>query len=111
AYRTVTYYFDDTVAKVVEAPAPSIPLAPSIPEIASREVGETQISEISYVEGADSSAEISEIPPPLTLAKAPEPAPPPPPTTTQAMQLYETGRNCFDAGDVKGAIDSYLLSI
>lgn len=103
-YRTVTYYFDDTVAKVVEAPA-SVS-APVIPEAGLREVNETQISEIKYAETADLSPEVSENPPTLTLAKAP--APPP---ANEAMQLYETGRNRFDAGDAKGAVDSYLLSI
>ena len=103
-YRTVTYYFDDTVAKVVEAPA-SVS-APVIPEAGLREVNETQISEIKYAETADLSPEFSENPPTLTLAKAP--APPP---ANEAMQLYETGRNRFDAGDAKGAVDSYLLSI
>src|SRR5690348_13177621 len=43
-YRTVTYYFDDTVAKAVEAPAPvPVPapapvLAPSIPEVLLGEI-------------------------------------------------------------------------
>jgi tetratricopeptide (TPR) repeat protein len=114
-HRTVTYYFDDTVAKVVETPAPVS--APGVPEAVSRDADETRISEIKYRESANSAPEIRENPPPLNLAKAPPPplnvakAPPPPPTTNQAYQLYQTGRARFDAGDVKGAIDSYLLSI
>lgn len=106
-YRTVTYYFDDTVAKAVEAPA-SVS-APVIPEAGLREVNETQISEIKYAETADLSPEISENPPTLTLAKPPLTLAKPP--VNEAMQLYETGRNRFDAGDAKGAVDSYLLSI
>ena len=110
-YRTVTYYFDDTVAKAVEAPAPApvpvpVPapapvLAPSVPEVLLGEIDQPQISEINYGEMVR-SLEISENPPALTLAKPP---------VNEAMQLYETGRNRFDAGDAKGAVDSYLLSI
>src|SRR5262245_22783860 len=33
--RTITYYFDDTVAKIVEEPAAKIPNAPAVPEPAS----------------------------------------------------------------------------
>src|SRR5690242_14378693 len=43
-HRTVTYYFDDSVAKAVEAPS----TAPLIPEPASREVEETGILKIDY---------------------------------------------------------------
>ena len=113
-YRTVTYYFDHTVAKAVEAPAPAA--AAAIPEAVLREVEETGILGIKYEKRAESSPEIRENPPSLSLAKAPglakapEPAPATPPVN-QAYQLYQTGRSRFDAGDVKGAIDSYLLSI
>ena len=110
-YRTVTYYFDDTVAKAVEAPAPApvpvpVPapapvLAPSVPEVLLGEIDQPQISEINYGEMVR-SLEISENPPALTLAKPP---------VNEAYELYLTGRNRFDAGDAKGAVDSYLLSI
>lgn len=117
-HRTVTYYFDDSVAKVVESPA----TAPLIPEPVSREVEGTGILSINYREAPGSSAgpspEISENPPPLVLAKKEAPAPavtpaaaPAPASTNPAMELYATGRNRFEAGDVKGAIDAYLESI
>jgi hypothetical protein len=117
-HRTVTYYFDDSVAKAVEEPPPA-KTADSVGESVSREVKGTGNLEINYGENAGSSPEIGGNPPPLNLAKAPAPAPseapapaaPAAPTMSQAMQLYQTGRNRFDAGDVKGAIDSYLLSI
>src|SRR6185503_10331063 len=35
-YRTVTYYFDDTVAKIVDEPKPAI--APAVPEAEGKEV-------------------------------------------------------------------------
>jgi tetratricopeptide (TPR) repeat protein len=104
-YRTVTYYFDDTVAKVVEAPAAApvpIKTAETVPEPSLRHTEGIGILEIQFKEAF--APEISEIPPVLNLAKAPPPV-------NMAMQLYETGRSRFDAGDVKGAIDSYLLSI
>ena len=141
-HRTVTYYFDDSVAKVVDEPRPqpveAKPVQPppvqpkpvevvktveSVPEFTRREVSGTRILEIDY-EPADPSPEIAENPPPLSLAKAPAPTPASPSTPTpasapapasaplnQAMQLYETGRSRFAAGDVKGAVDSYLLAI
>ncbi|HEX7334622.1 MAG TPA: tetratricopeptide repeat protein [Pyrinomonadaceae bacterium] len=40
-YRTVTYYFDDTVAKIVEEPKPVV--APAVPETASSELQEQEI--------------------------------------------------------------------
>ncbi|HEY2962803.1 MAG TPA: tetratricopeptide repeat protein [Pyrinomonadaceae bacterium] len=148
-HRTVTYYFDDSVAKAVEAPVKTAVEAPakttieapvktaveapakteepaktaeSIPEPLSREVQETRILGVSYDENSGSSVEIGGNPPPLSLTRAPAPAraeaatataptAPAAPAPSQAYQLYQSGRNRFDAGDVKGAIDSYLLSI
>lgn len=122
-YRTVTYYYDDSVAKVVEAPKavevpakPVVVTAESVPEVGLREVEGEGILSISFGEAQESSTELSENPPPLALAK-PEPpkteAPQPAPAATSnpAMDLYQTGRNRFDAGDVKGAIDAYLQAV
>jgi TolA-binding protein len=114
-YRTVTYYFDDNVAKAIEAPAATRPkkvvtTAQSVPEVVSREVDGTGILRIDYKENQVSSPEIGKNPPPLSLAKAPVAAPAPPPANT-AMDLYETGRTRFESGDVKGAVESFLQSI
>lgn len=114
-HRTVTYYFDESVAKAVEeAPA----TAPLIPEPVSREAEGPEILKIDYAGSAPAPPEISENPPPLVLAKKEAPAPavvpaaaPAPASTNPAMDLYTTGRNRFEAGDVKGAIDAYLESI
>src|SRR5690349_21357518 len=111
-YRTVTYYFDDTVAKAIEEPPkPTILTAESVPEPVLRKVEEPGISEKRYEQAAPASPEMSENPPPLALAKPEPPKPAPAATTNPAMDLYQTGRARFEAGDVKGAIDSYLLSI
>lgn len=131
-YRTVTYYFDDSVAKAVEEPKVlEQPVkAVSVPEFVSREVEKIGILGIEYREIPASSPDIGSIPPPLVLAKVETPAPkveaptpkvvtPAPkaevpalaPALSPAMDLYATGRSRFEAGDVKGAIDAYLQSI
>jgi tetratricopeptide (TPR) repeat protein len=112
-YRTVTYYFDDNVAKAVEEPASLPPPPPnkeperraeSVPEVVSREVDGEQILRIDYEETAKSTPKIRENPPALALKVAPPP-------TNSAMDLYEAGRTRFESGDVKGAVDSFLQSI
>lgn len=123
-YRTLTYYFDDNIAKAVDA-APTIPTtatisvttAEAVPEPVSREVEGAGIPSISFNDAPGSTPEIRENPPPmrenpspLVLTRA-APPPPAPASTNQANDLYLTGRNRFDAGDVKGAVESYLQSI
>ena len=123
-YRTVTYYFDDNVAKAVELKSPPVAepvvkTAESVPEAVSREVEGTGILKINFAEAAKSSPEIDRIPPPLVLKRAaveapasnPVPVSAPISITTAANELYLTGRNRFDTGDVKGAVDAYLESI
>jgi cytochrome c-type biogenesis protein CcmH/NrfG len=112
-YRTVTYYFDDSVARVVdEAPAKTtVSTAESVPEPVSREVGDAGILKIDYDEIPVSPPTISENPPPVVLTRAEAPAPAPVASTNNAMELYQTGRNRFEAGDVKGAIEAYLQSV
>jgi tetratricopeptide (TPR) repeat protein len=120
-YRTVTYYYDDNVAKGVEEPATPPPAkevvktAEPVPEVVPREVKGEGISRIDYADVATSAPatpEIRENPPPLNLAKAPVSVPAPaPPSANPAMELYETGRTRFESGDVKGAIDNFLQSI
>ena len=117
-YRTVTYYFDDTVAKAVE-----VKTAETVPEVVSREVEGVGILKINFEEVQVSSPEISENPPPLELktapvsvtaeAPAPKPVPvsAPIPITSEANELYLLGRANFEAGDVKAAVDAYLRSI
>ena len=130
-YRTVTYYFDDSVAKAVGAgvaramkqPEPKVvPNSVSVPEAVLREASGTGILRIEFGDISPSPLDIGSSPPPLVLrkAEAPDsvaaaPAPAPVPAVTSpknpAMDLYTTGRSRFDAGDIKGAIDLYLQSI
>jgi hypothetical protein len=60
-YRTVTYYFDDTVAKIVEEPKPVI--APAIPEPASLEVQVQKVLHPAFV--STRSEELTAEPPPV----------------------------------------------
>src|SRR6185503_12726396 len=124
-YRTLTYYFDDSVAKALEEPekptkveqpekpaeqpAPQ-PLAEPIREIRVSPVpepGKTQIeqTEVLNVELSPGSGSVKSIGEP--------PAVPNPIITEQkrANDFYLTGRGQFEAGDVRGAVESYLQSI
>jgi hypothetical protein len=62
-YRTVTYYFDDTVAKIVEEPKPV--MAPAIPDPATEEIHEQQVLDPGMAAVATSSVEVEGDPPPL----------------------------------------------
>jgi tetratricopeptide (TPR) repeat protein len=124
-YRTVTYYFDDTVAKAVEEPVPAPVLAPFAPETATQ-IQEINVLEIVFNEVSSSIGKVGE-PPAALIEKVigPESAftarkekdvPPPTPVAAGSDQnlannFYLTGRNQFDAGDARGAIESYLQSI
>src|SRR5690349_10874978 len=68
-HRTVTYYFDDSVAKAVEEPPAKaiISTAESVPEVGLREVEEMGILKIDYAETGPAAPEINENPPPLAL--------------------------------------------
>ena len=137
-YRTVTYYFDDTVAKALEEPGklepksepiPEPVLAPSIPQTATQ-FQELDVLEIAFIKAPGSAAEVGA--PPAALVekvigpesafaarKAKTVAPSIAPITPVAAgsdqnlanNFYLTGRNQFDAGDVRGAVESYLQSI
>lgn len=125
-YRTVTYYFNDSVANAIEEPRIATaeePKSITVPEPVLREVEGTGILSVSFSEAPRSSIGIGSNPPPLVLAKAKAltpapastsaaaPAPAPVPALSPAMDLYNTGRSRFEAGDVKGAIDAFVQSI
>lgn len=99
--RTVTYYFDDSVAKVVETPIPEPIRAVSVPEPEPIEI-EVEILNIVLSEVASSMGSVGE-----------PPAVPKPIITNEkrAYDLYINGRYQFEAGDTRGAIDSYLESL
>jgi hypothetical protein len=73
-YRTLTYYFDDNVAKIVEEPKPAAvavtTTAPSVPE----PVGDVRAQEVLdfslYSDSATSLGLAGEPPPPVTFVKS-----------------------------------------
>jgi len=79
--RTITYYFDDTVAKIVEEPKveepkpeePKPTLAPGVPEPSSSEIQEQGVLELSAGSVFIPSEDLAAKPPPL-LKSVPKPA-------------------------------------
>ncbi len=61
-YRTVTYYFDDTVAKIVEEP--KVNNAPAVPEPTSSEVREPEVLDLRAASVLIPSVEFAAEPPP-----------------------------------------------
>ena len=139
-YRTLTYYFDDSIAKIVDEPRinePKPSTAPAVPEPGV----ELQSQEVLEVDGRPSSptssVELSAEPPPLLKPSTPEGvesayaarkrtesvtfvesvAKPVTDNTDftnhgkTANDLYLAGRNRFETGDTPGAIESYLESV
>ncbi len=60
--RTITYYFDDTVAKIVEEP--KVANAPAIPEAASTEVRDQEVLDVN-VPSVLIASQVTADPPPL----------------------------------------------
>ena len=136
-YRTLTYYFDDSVAKALALPTarsiagpvretiPEPIRVPNVPEptarIQSLEVLNVEMSSTSG--SASAVGEAPSVPRPIiteaprsVITEAPKPviAEAPRPVITEqqrANDLYLAGRNQFDAGDVRGAVEFYLQSI
>ena len=108
-YRTLTYYFtesvakaaeNETVAKPAEEPvAEPIRVSP-VPEPATTEVPvETLNVAMSAPGSVDTSGEPPAVPNPIISDQK------------RANDFYLTGRSKFDAGDVRGAVESYLQSV
>jgi TolA-binding protein len=138
-YRSLTYYFDDTVAKLASAPPPE-KAAASLPPNSqtSLEVAKSTSANVSqYIPEAMGGSH------PTTLVSVGEPPAPEskksateeasnglaskgiesnagasnvvsstaPTTDKHALELYKTGRDLFDSGDAKGAILAYHQSL
>lgn len=77
-YRTVTYYFDDTVAKMVDEPKTpveqpvALAVARAVPEPASFEVREQQVLDPGVSSVSSASRELAGEPPPLLKQPQPE---------------------------------------
>lgn len=68
-YRTLTYYFDDTVAKIVDEP--KVVNSPVIPEPANVEIKDQDVLELSVSSAFISSADLSTEPPALLKSAPP----------------------------------------
>jgi tetratricopeptide (TPR) repeat protein len=135
-YRTVTYYFDDTVAKMVEEPAEFVPgpkaivaIATAVPEAALTEPAAQGVFQVSLPsfepELPAALGEPPGLPKLFSLRKEPEsfvPAAAAPKTEIAtnlaldadqqvAHNFYTAGRNRFDTGDAPGAVELYLQAI
>jgi tetratricopeptide (TPR) repeat protein len=110
-YRTLTYYFDDNVAKAVEEPkVTKVIYAPAVPEPAISD-NRTPVVEPTGVSSVTAnSVQLAGAPPVLGSVKSVANAPAEN-TDQKAYDLYLTGRNRFDSGDAPGAVDSYLQSL
>src|SRR5215510_13253260 len=70
-YRTVTYYFDDMVAKIVDEPKPKIVeepkpvMAPAVPEPDGAEIGAQEVLDPGPAPVATNAVEVEGEPPPL----------------------------------------------
>jgi tetratricopeptide (TPR) repeat protein len=109
-YRTLTYYFDDNVAKAIEEP--KVVNAPAVPQpaVSDNPIPVVEPTGVSSVK-AD-SVELAGDPPGVksVLVKSVSSAAKPVPSNT-AYDLYLTGRTRFDTGDAPGAVDFYLQSL
>ena len=116
-YRTVTYYFDDTVAKIVEEPKvveESKPqLAPAIPEPTTQAVYQQVMNPVALSAPALSVQIDSDPPPAFVPVKSVESAPKPATDNTEpsANGLFLAGRDFLAQHKDREAIKAFKESI
>jgi tetratricopeptide (TPR) repeat protein len=139
-YRTLTYYFDDSVAKIIDAPTQAAAkLNTDLPTSSSASLMDTVKSNgdpaISSRPGLVSLAVVEDPPALVKKSKPLEPQPAttpavstenrpvtskvaevtteskPPGKSPSAFEFYRVGRERFDAGDLKAAVSAYLESV
>jgi hypothetical protein len=88
-YRTVTYYFDDSVAKIVEEPKPTI--APAVPEPEGAEMRDQAVLDPGPSAIGTSSIQVDGEPPPLlkSVVKSVEPVVKPATDNTDQKTAYD----------------------
>ena len=109
-YRTLTYYFDDTIAKAVEGP--KTPTSPGIPQPVSFEVRDQQVLNLRAPSSPVGSAEIGSEPPPVpnpikSVTSEPKPAT----DNTDANGLFLTGRDYLAQHKDREAIKAFKESL
>lgn len=116
-YRTVTYYFDDTVAKIVEEPKvveePKPQLAPAIPEPTTQAVYQQVMNPVALSAPALSVQVDSDPPPAFVPVKSVESAPKPATDNTEpsANGLFLAGRDFLAQHKDREAIKAFKESI
>ncbi len=107
-YRTLTYYFDDNIAKAIDKP-----VVERAPEPVAEPIRVSPVPEPAAREIQAKTLEVELKVPSSPVDTAEPPAVPNPKITEQkkANDFYLTGRSQFDAGDVRGSVESYLQSI
>ena len=113
-HRTVTYYYDDTVAKLAEEPKPKpVQTAPGVPE-ASTQISYQAVLEPVALSAPASSVQIESEPPPEFIPiKSVESAPKPATDNTDASAkgLFLAGRDFLNQHKDREAIKSFKESI
>jgi tetratricopeptide (TPR) repeat protein len=108
-YRTVTYYFDDTVAKIVEEP--KTPNAPEVPSPAER-VTDQQVLDPGVLSTPASSVKIESEPPPAFVpVKSVSSAGNVNTDNTDANGLFLAGRDFLSQHKDREAIKAFKESI
>jgi len=115
SYRTVTYYFDDTVATIVEEPKPRpVQRAPVVPEPSSSELQEQQVLNPGLPSRPALSVEIGSDPPPSFIPiKSMESAVKPATDNTDANAngLFLAGRDFLSQHKDREALKAFKDSI
>lgn len=113
-HRTVTYYYDDTVAKLAEEPKPEpVQTAPAVPE-ASTQISYQAVLEPVALSAPASSVKIESEPPPAFVPiKSVESAPKPATNDTDASAngLFLAGREFLNQHKDREAIKAFKDAI
>ena len=112
-YRTVTYYYDDTVAKIAEEPKPQpVQTAPAVPEAAAALRTDQPVLDPVALSAPTSSVQIESEPPPAFVPiKSVESAPKPATDNTDANGLFLAGRDFLNQHKDREAIKAFKDSI
>ena len=118
-YRTLTYYFDDTIAKAVEEP--KLVTAPAIPEAANVALKQQPVLDLSVPSTPPASGEIGSEPPRLSksiksvesVAEKPmeSVAEPKAAASTDANESFFAGRELLDQKKDREAVKAFKESI
>ena len=114
-HRTVTYYYDDTVAKIAEEPKPEpVQTAPAVPEAANLRLTDQAVLEPVALSAPALSVKIDSEPPPAFVPiKSVESAPKPATNNTDASAngLFLAGREFLNQHKDREAIKAFKDSI